>query len=444
MNNVSHVHLDGELYNCVVESDGMTYRGLQTITWSAFEEHSDGSSIKYVYRRWTIYSDYSAEASRAAVFELFDLPGNGETAPYYRCVFFMNNDEEGILRSAGGELDRETRLYKYSIGPLTYPERAVSKSDDVDFGHVYREAMDRISIEFDTMLKYNHQMSDVPSMCMNNCCNAVFPVQASLLCTIADIIGAILCIGKAVKDLPKALNALKEGLSPKQFKAVESLVASGDLHISKDAGKEKNFLINFLMQKGDKKEVAKAAANLWLSYRYVILTSLMDAEEYKNNLYDGIVSFNEATNQTFHRTRASERDGEWLFTLNLLFHRNFGLVEFKDNWVKLRAIGLQPNTALLWDILPFSFIIDWFIPVSNVCEGIDLKTTMMSFTFSACCYSIRKECMIDNEWGQLKLTSYRRELIDPPPIFYGEISDTSTKTKCCRATDAIALLIGFS
>lgn len=37
----------------------------------------------------------------------------------------------------------------------------------------------------------------------------------------------------------------------------------------------------------------------------------------------------------------------------------------------------------MWDLIPMSFVVDWFIPVSEVLEGLDLRGRLQSFNIYA-------------------------------------------------------------
>jgi len=37
----------------------------------------------------------------------------------------------------------------------------------------------------------------------------------------------------------------------------------------------------------------------------------------------------------------------------------------------LESLGLNPSAANLWDLIPFSFVVDWFLPIGSVLSRLD-------------------------------------------------------------------------
>lgn len=432
MNNIDHVHVDGVLFNCRFVEDETIYRGVTSYSLSI--PYTDGSI--QVWCKVKTYVGWRKDASRCVVVEFYD---NGTM--YRHMTYFMRDDEEGVLRGFDtNDVTHQVTAMSHNV----YPPIVDTTHNDIDFNHVYTKSqlfLDRKVLE---MEEYIEGSSDTPSMCLNECCNTIFPMQASMLCTIIDVIKAVCSLGLALKDAVPGLMKLKKSFNSKQFAILEKSVANGALSLANAPHVDYSKLVNLLIKNGDKKEIAKELANGWLTYRYVILTTLMDADEYRKYLYDAIVQLFEWDNTQFFTTHASKHEGEWLFTLTCLFHPNFGLVEFKDNWVKLRGVGLQVNAAFIWDVLPFSFIVDWFLPISEAMNGIDLATTMASFDFDAVSLSRKRENVVPTDEGVLTCVSYQRHLVDLPAFSYADDSAASAQTTFNRALDGISLLIGFS
>lgn len=55
------------------------------------------------------------------------------------------------------------------------------------------------------------------------------------------------------------------------------------------------------------------------------------------------------------------------------------------------ALGLQLNPAILWDLVPFSFVVDWFVNVGDMLENLGKRNLEPSVTVLDCCYSVKEK-----------------------------------------------------
>lgn len=97
--------------------------------------------------------------------------------------------------------------------------------------------------------------------------------------------------------------------------------------------------------------------------------------------------------------------------------------DFDAHLNNLRFLRILPRLSDLWDIIPFSFCIDWFVPIGDLINHTDLEdirqtmpfkymivtrkitnTTKMSFTINS------HEFTVD-----VKSVSYNREVLDEYP-----------------------------
>jgi hypothetical protein len=69
------------------------------------------------------------------------------------------------------------------------------------------------------------------------------------------------------------------------------------------------------------------------------------------------------------------------------------------------------NPYVLWDAIPFSFVVDWFAPIGDVAEAISDAKHYSSdmYEFTSCGFSVKYTM---GEWG----TRYYRWYQDPPEI----------------------------
>jgi hypothetical protein len=114
-------------------------------------------------------------------------------------------------------------------------------------------------------------------------------------------------------------------------------------------------------------------------------------------------------------------------------------------WRSLYTYGLQPNFYVIWDSIPYSFIVDWFIPIGNLAKAWDAESMydgtyyeIKDVVFSLS-YDITDE--YHNTYHQ-----YSRWHTDGVPRlngFYQLIEDpASTRVIGMRILDAASLFIG--
>lgn len=116
-------------------------------------------------------------------------------------------------------------------------------------------------------------------------------------------------------------------------------------------------------------EARRALSDAYLVYSYAIKPAIADAKDVTKN---GKKILELASTRRFSNERRRGRKvlkdvpvSNYLATL--LYTTTFHL-KLKDNpfatvWAALEKIGLDPTAPNLWDLVPFSFVVDWFIPV---------------------------------------------------------------------------------
>lgn len=118
------------------------------------------------------------------------------------------------------------------------------------------------------------------------------------------------------------------------------------------------------------KSVGKASKELmsdvWLKYRYQYSTTVSDLTEAASALarLDEVAKMNGYTT-----TYGTARDSTGTFHCAIVT-RSHQLIP-EDSIHMLRSLGLAPSLANAWDMVPFSFMVDWFLQISNVLEGIE-------------------------------------------------------------------------
>lgn len=171
-----------------------------------------------------------------------------------------------------------------------------------------------------------------------------------------------------------------------------------------------------------------SAADAWLAYRYSYSTTKSDIitlSEFANRL---------AALPSSIRSNGYYKDGDWEFRVSINVTSDYlaSLVSFGEKW------GFALDAVNAWDLIPYSFIVDWIIPVSDLLEKWQSQSFAMQIQQTSWC-SVRHEYV--NEYG-FDEVDYSRFLYDPHARFasvsrtaYGQKTSTIVK----RAIDVLAL-----
>lgn len=171
----------------------------------------------------------------------------------------------------------------------------------------------------------------------------------------------------------------------------------------------------------------RAWASLWLTYRYGIRLFLMDCkkvydsyEEYIRRQPDGASTW--AIRKA--RSRASGTGsfaGTEVDAMSVL--HMYSEVEpgaFMDLITLLRQSGLYVSAADAWDWIPYSFVIDWFIPVQKSLASIDTANDLTLYSVTGVAMSVKFQKVIDEPLrnlsgvvGQVAVGYYHRFHMDP-------------------------------
>lgn len=174
-------------------------------------------------------------------------------------------------------------------------------------------------------------------------------------------------------------------------------------------------------RKGHTKRVAKA----YLSTTYGTQLTLNDMEQWKaaiekymwSNYYT--VPYSTAKGRNSYSVGApfcTFSDGIAQYNYCLYYdplERFGGSQDFKS---LLRAFRLTPNHKRTWEIIPFSFVVDWFLPISDMFTTLESEDTLYENMYRIIgeVSSVKTEFPL-REFPSVKLVSYVR-LSSPQPF----------------------------
>lgn len=196
----------------------------------------------------------------------------------------------------------------------------------------------------------------------------------------------------------------------------------------------------------------KSLADAWLQYRYEYCTGKADIDDAIKFVHrrmdlgtlDRLVvgrgtshhTFSDGTNVTCRcQVEVTPKD------VSLL----------KRIWRALDTYGLTPDFYVIWDAIPYSFMVDWFLPISDILGVWDANSMYFSgefYTFTGLSYSFKytRDLEIDDVGNTIKVQCYTRWAGSVPSslnsFYWLEPPSASEKTTGKRILDAAAIFIG--
>jgi hypothetical protein len=191
-----------------------------------------------------------------------------------------------------------------------------------------------------------------------------------------------------------------------------------------------------------KVDVPDSLSSLWLSYRYTYGTGKSDLEDairFQRRIVDNVLF-----HQGFSCYGVSHYSvGEVSVTCRChIFMRQRELEYLDKISAGLYRYGLTPSFYVIWDMIPYSFIVDWFIPVGDILSGSDKRRMYdRTYSMSDIWFSLKYEFQDDDG----RYSAYTRWSSSGLPEFQGyysleNIGSPSTKVAGFRILDTLSLL----
>jgi hypothetical protein len=178
----------------------------------------------------------------------------------------------------------------------------------------------------------------------------------------------------------------------------------------------------------------KNPKDAWLSYRYSYSTSKLDLEEAISYLDQ-----RSSWSQVFQSYGVAHID-DVQFRCKIKAHSR---VLSSINQIKkyLNETGLEFDPYVLWDMIPYSFVIDWALPIGEILSLVSNRKdySQSYYDYDYVIYSISYNA----KKGEAAGHCYTRWIEGTPPALVGfyelENNHASKKTKLKRTFDAFAL-----
>jgi len=183
-------------------------------------------------------------------------------------------------------------------------------------------------------------------------------------------------------------------------------------------------------------KTAKYAGDAWLKYRYAYNTTKMDVEQATRVISKGLLK--PLTPERVLRGRVNIVDGEARVKMRL--HENTGDM-FAMLMLNSDKVGLMPSLYNLWDMVPFSFVVDWVYPIGDILQDIDQRWYYRAYKVDELLVSFKQKREVTEYWGDTSYSWYDRILMDEFPqwTICEDDNGASTRVWSWRANDTIVL-----
>lgn len=187
------------------------------------------------------------------------------------------------------------------------------------------------------------------------------------------------------------------------------------------------------------RELKELSQSAWLTNRYVINTTKSDVEDFLDKV--GSIDLPECKNE--HIVRAGSMQGNWMGHVKIRMRdRKQNALAETHRWAMQHGLGVTP--ANLWDMIPFSFMVDWFIPIGETLNAIDAEFFFHSAYYEILSYTASRKFTMDvkDNGNTFHVSVYWREVSDRVPIISSlTYEDPSTRTIRNRVIDASAIFL---
>lgn len=186
--------------------------------------------------------------------------------------------------------------------------------------------------------------------------------------TVALVQNTIVRFYRSIKLLKKGRleRAIRElGSVPKPYHRVDNVLQGKSL--------ERLLGNKHVRVKGANQELTtKEISALWLQIQYGWKPLISDAYE-ACNAYSALADKPRTSRLTVRKSRSekvSRTDYYWLTTGNYRASRQI-IYEMTERLSTARSLGLVDPLSIAWELVPFSFVADWFIPIGSYLDALN-------------------------------------------------------------------------
>jgi hypothetical protein len=160
-------------------------------------------------------------------------------------------------------------------------------------------------------------------------------------------------------------------------------------------------------------------ADAWLSYRYVYNTTKSDIEEYAHllnrliDLCDREYSLHGHSSKTYYAWQGDQRIA---FEVEAHVTATSKLTQLDTRKIKnfMDRAGLKLNLLNAWDLVPYSFVVDWVLPVSKLLGNMDAMYEEQHINYDV--YGWCSSVQVTYSGVKGSVSNYARKVGYKPPL----------------------------
>ncbi len=263
---------------------------------------------------------------------------------------------------------------------------------------------------------------------LTNLKEQVFNGSANMSVTLAEMKETL----GSITSIAKRINALLE-----HAVTVHSL-----------SGRKRRRYMQTLVRRTVRNRPIRTMGDYWLEWRYAVRPALLDLDSHCEML---AYINNKPARTKYHAKHKAVASGTWRGGSTSTTHRARAVVEVTtkaNNW--LVWSGVTDPASVLWEKIPYSFVVDWVLPVGNFLSAVDFwRKVEGTFVIT---HKVTKQAngCFGNDGARVigggggysqTLINLDRMVTSNPPIPYPtlDLSIRQVSTALKRAVDAVAL-----
>lgn len=198
-------------------------------------------------------------------------------------------------------------------------------------------------------------------------------------------------------------------------------------------------------------EIPKSLSSAWLAYRYQYSTTKMDVEEAVKFVHRHMDIGDLARGITCYGVSSCIYEGTEVTCRCSIDVKPRNVGYLANIWRALDTYGLTPDFYVLWDSLPYSFMVDWFLPIGDVVSVWDANAKYFSGEFydlsePVYSFSYTRELPVAGSVSPSAVKCYSRWVGSVPSSlnswYWFDAPSASSRTVWYRVLDAASLFIG--
>ena len=172
--------------------------------------------------------------------------------------------------------------------------------------------------------------------------------------------------------------------------------------------------------------IKETLQSLWLGYRYSYNTTISDLED-ATKCIERLLN----VGKSIRSYGAVIQNGiKYMCSISV----STDCWKIVDDKSLTRFLNTRPSLTNLWDIIPYSFVVDWFLGISGVLEAFDQWLEVPEFPILEIWYSFSY-----NDPDDPNVRCYGRWLGNKPSLPYVDHHSASDRTITLRVADTLAL-----